>query len=49
MKSYKLEDEKTLCNFYEQMNVDCECNTSRIVWEWLGNAPCFEMFQLDKI
>ena len=46
---YGPEDEKELCQFFVQMNVDCDCNHSRIVWEWLRNAPCFEMFQLDKI
>ncbi len=49
MKKYKPEDEKTLCYFYEQMNADCNSNPSRIVWEWIRNAPFFEMFQLDKI
>lgn len=47
--SYKPEYEQELCYFLEQMNSDCEYNTSRIVWEWLRNAPCFEMFQLDKL
>lgn len=46
---YGTEDEKALCQFFVQMNADCDCNHSRIVWEWLRNAPCFEMFQLDKI
>lgn len=46
---YKPENERELCIFFEQMNNDCDCNTSRIVWEWLRNAPCFEMFQLEKI
>jgi Acetyltransferase (GNAT) family. len=45
---YGPEDEKALCQFFVQMNADCDCNHSRIVWEWLRNAPCFEMFQLDK-
>ena len=48
MKNYKSEDEKTICRFYEQMNADCDCNTFRVVWEWLSNAPCMEMFKLDK-
>ncbi len=46
---YGPEDEKALCKFFVQMNVDCDCNHSRMVWEWLRNAPCFEMFQLDRI
>lgn len=46
---YRPEDEKALCQFFVQMNADCDCNHSRIVWEFLRNAPCFEMFQLDKI
>ena len=45
---YKPEDEKILCQFYVQMNADCDCNHSRIVWEWLRNSPWFEKFQLDK-
>jgi GNAT superfamily N-acetyltransferase len=49
MKKYKLEDEKALLNFYEQMHEESNSNCSRIVWEFLRNAPCFEMFQLDKI
>lgn len=47
--NYIPEDEKALCQFFEQMNEDCDHNHSRIVWEWLRNAPYFEMFQLDKI
>jgi hypothetical protein len=46
---YRPEDEKALCQFFVQMNADCDCNHSRIVWEFLRNAPCFKMFQLDKI
>ncbi|ABX42497.1 GNAT family N-acetyltransferase [Lachnoclostridium phytofermentans] len=46
---YKPENERALCDFFEQMNNDSNCNTSRIVWELLRNAPYFEMFQLDKI
>lgn len=46
---YRPEDEKALCQFFVQMNLDCDSNHSRIVWEWLRNAPCFEMFQLNKI
>lgn len=46
---YGSEDEKALCQFFVQMNSDCDCNHSRIVWEWQRNAPCHEMFQLDKI
>lgn len=45
---YRPEDEKVLCQFFEQMNADCDCNHSRVVWEWLRNAPCYEMFQLEK-
>ncbi len=47
--NYKPENEKEICDFLERMNRDCECSPSRIIWEWLRNAPCFEMFQLDKI
>lgn len=47
--NYGPEDEKALCQFFVQMNADNDGNHSRIVWEWLRNAPCFEMFQLDKI
>lgn len=46
---YVPEDEEALCQFFGQMNVDCDSNHSRIVWELLRNAPYFEMFQLDKI
>ena len=46
---YRPEDEEELCQFFVKMNADCDCNHSRIVWEWLRNTPCFEMFQLDKI
>lgn len=49
MKKYKLEDEVAIHNFFEQMHEESDCNCSRIVWEWLRNAPCFEMFQLNKI
>lgn len=45
---YRPEDEKVLCQFFEQMNAECDCNHSRVVWEWLRNAPCYEMFQLEK-
>jgi hypothetical protein len=44
MRCYKSKDEKALTEFYEQMSTDCDLNASRIVWEWLRNAPCFEMF-----
>lgn len=49
MKAYKPEDEKVLCEFYERMNADHDCNVSRVVWELLRNAPYFDMFQTDKI
>lgn len=41
-------DEKELCDFYSQMNRECENNHSRVIWEWLSNAPCLEEFHLDK-
>lgn len=40
--------EKELSDFYTQMHRDCGDNHSRVVWEWLRNAPCLEDFQLDK-
>ena len=40
--------EKDLCEFYVQMNRDCRDNHSRVIWEWLRNAPCLEEFDLDK-
>lgn len=49
MKKYRIEDEEAIRNFFEKMHKESDCNCSRIVWEWLRNAPCFEMFQLDKI
>lgn len=45
---FKPEDESILYDFYEQMNVDCSFNSSSVAWEWLRNAPCAEIFQLDK-
>jgi hypothetical protein len=41
-------DEKELCDFYVQMNKDNRNNHSRVIWEWLRNAPCFEEFHLEK-
>lgn len=49
MKKYKLKDEEAISNFFQQMHEESDCNASRIIWEWLRNAPCFEMFQLHKI
>jgi GNAT superfamily N-acetyltransferase len=49
MKKYKVEDEKSILDFYEQLHEEFNSNHSRIVWEFLRNAPYFEMFQLDKI
>lgn len=40
--------EKELSDFYVQMNRDCENNHSRVIWEWLHNAPVFEEFDIDK-
>ena len=37
-----------LSDFYALMNRDNENNHSRVIWEWLRNAPCLEEFQLDK-
>jgi N-acetylglutamate synthase-like GNAT family acetyltransferase len=44
--NYKEENE--LCDFYVQMNRDCENNHSRVIWEWLRNAPCLEEFNINK-
>ena len=41
-------EEKALCDFYVQMNQDCGNNHSRVIWEWLHNAPCFEEFAINK-
>lgn len=41
-------DEKDLCDFYAQMNRDCGNNHSRVIWEWLRNAPCFDEFPTEK-
>lgn len=30
------------------MNQDCGNNHSRVVWEFLRNAPCLEEFNIDK-
>ena len=30
------------------MNRDCANNDSRVILEWLHNAPCFEEFHIDK-
>ncbi|HEX3075577.1 MAG TPA: GNAT family N-acetyltransferase [Lachnospiraceae bacterium] len=49
MRNYTPDKERTLCAFYERMNKDCDCNFTRVVWEWLRNAPCFELFRIDKI
>lgn len=46
---YSPETEEALCQFLAQMNADCDCNNSRVIWEWLRNAPYFEKFHLDKI
>lgn len=45
---YKLKDKKVICQFLEQMNNEADANYSKVVWEWLHNAPCLEMFQLEK-
>lgn len=37
-----------LCDFYTQMNLDCKSNPSRVVWEWLRNAPYLDDIDLDK-
>jgi GNAT superfamily N-acetyltransferase len=41
-------EEKELSDYYVQMNQDCGNNHSRVIWEWLRNAPCFEEFNVDK-
>lgn len=41
-------EEKELSEFYAQMNRENRNNHSRVIWEWLRNAPCLEEFQLDK-
>ena len=41
-------EDKELSDFYVQMNRDNSNNHSRVIWEWLRNAPCLEEFQLDK-
>lgn len=41
-------EEKDLCDFYVQMNQDCGDDHSRVIWEWLRNAPCLEEFNIDK-
>ncbi len=41
-------EEKALCDFYVQMNRTCENNHSRVIWEWLHNAPCFDEFHIEK-
>jgi hypothetical protein len=46
---YHYTEEKELCDFYVQMNRDCGNNHSRVIWEWLRNAPCFEKFNIDKL
>jgi GNAT superfamily N-acetyltransferase len=45
---YHYLEEQELSDFYVQMNRDCENNHSRVIWEWLRNAPCLEEFCLDK-
>jgi hypothetical protein len=49
MKKYTPEYEKILTGFYEHMNHVYKLNSSRVIWEFLRNAPCFEMFQLENI
>lgn len=41
---YHYTEEKELCDFYVQMQRDCENNHSRVIWEWLRNAPCFRIY-----
>ncbi|QHQ59567.1 GNAT family N-acetyltransferase [Anaerocolumna sedimenticola] len=41
-------EEKELCNFYVKMNRDNRNNHSRVIWEFIRNAPCLEEFHLDK-
>ena len=43
------ENERELCDFYVEMNQECDNNISRVTWECVRNAPYFEMLQLDKI
>lgn len=40
--------EKELCEFYNKMNRDCMYNNSRVIWEWLRNAPCLDDLDTDK-
>ncbi len=48
-KNYISENENEFCDFLTRMYRNCKSSHSRIVLEWLRNAPYFEMFQLDKL
>ncbi len=39
---------KDLSDFYAQMNHDNVNNHSRVIWEWLRNAPCLDEFPFEK-
>lgn len=41
-------EEKELSDFYVKMNQACGENHSRVVWEWLRNAPYFDELNTDQ-
>lgn len=45
---HRYAEEKELSDFYVKMNQDCEDNHSRVMWEWLRNAPYFDELNTDK-